>query len=55
MVGCLYECCVLHACLVPEEGVGSLVLELGMIMNHHVGAGNKTLFSVRGAASALTS
>lgn len=28
---------------------------LGMIMNHHVGAGNKTLFSARAAASALTS
>lgn len=53
MNGYLCACCVPHACLVPEEGVGSL--ELGMVMNHQVGAGNKTPSFARAAASALTS
>ena len=39
----VYLCtmCVLDA-LMPEEGVGSLELELQMIVSHHMGAGNQT-------------
>lgn len=47
----VYECvasiyvCTPHACLVPmesEEDIGSLRLELWVVVSHHAGAGNST-------------
>lgn len=42
MNGYLCACCVPHACLVPEEGVGSLELELRSVVSSHVGTGSWT-------------
>lgn len=43
-VVCIYVCTP-HLCLVPmesEEGIGSLRLELWVVVSHHVGVENST-------------